>query len=72
MTGFVTLIVLFSLCAAAAYAIPAFVLPRFPDFPLQLPEIPLLFVAPIVGGLWVLVRSLPSSRPSATTGTGKN
>ena len=55
MTGFVTLIVLFSLCAAAAYAIPAFVLPRFPDFPLQLPEIPLLFVAPIVGGLWVLV-----------------
>lgn len=36
MTGFVTLIVLLSLCAAAAYAIPAFVLPRFPDFPLQL------------------------------------
>ncbi len=55
MTGFVTLIVLLSLCAAAVYAIPAFVLPRFPDFPLQIPEVPILFVAPIVGGLWVLV-----------------
>lgn len=55
MTGFVTLIVLLSLCAAAVYAIPAFVLPRFPDFPLQIPEVPLLLVAPIVGGLWVLV-----------------
>lgn len=55
MTGFVTLIVLLSLCAAVVYAIPAFVLPRFPDFPLQIPEIPLLFVAPMVGGLWVLV-----------------
>lgn len=55
MTGFVTLIVLLSLCAAAVYAIPAFILPRFPDFPLQIPEVPILFVAPIVGGLWVLV-----------------
>ena len=55
MTVFVTLIVLLSLCAAALYAIPAFVLPRFPDFPLQIPEVPLLFVAPVVGGLWVLV-----------------
>ena len=45
MTGFVTFIVLLSLCAAFLYAAPRFLLPHFPGFPLQIPEIPLLFLA---------------------------
>lgn len=55
MTGFVTLVVLLTLCAVFLFAVPYFILPRYPNFPLQIPEIPLLFLAPVVGGLWALV-----------------
>lgn len=55
MTGFVTFIVLLTLCAAALVLIPRVLLPAFPGFPLQVPEIPLLFLAPPVGVLWLLV-----------------
>ena len=55
MTGFVTLIVLLTLCAVFLVAVPWVILPRYPDFPLQIPEIPVIFLAPIVGGLWLLV-----------------
>ena len=50
MTGFVTLIVLLTLCGVVLFAAP-----HVPQFPLQLPEIPLLFLAPVVGVLWLLV-----------------
>ena len=50
MTGFVTLIVLLPLCGVVLFAAP-----HVPQFPLQLPEIPLLFLAPVVGILWLLV-----------------
>ena len=50
MTGFVTLIVLLTLCGVVLFAAP-----HVPQFPLQLPEIPLLFLAPVVGILWLLV-----------------
>lgn len=55
MTGFVTLVVLLTLCAVFLFAVPYFILPRYPNFPLQIPEIPLVFLAPVVGGLWALV-----------------
>lgn len=55
MTGFVTLIVLLTLCACFLFAVPHVILPRYPAFPLQVPEIPVIFLAPVVGGLWVLV-----------------
>ena len=55
MTGFVTFIVLLSLCAVFLYAAPRFLLPHFPDFPLQIPEIPLLFLAVPLAVFWLLV-----------------
>lgn len=55
MTGFVTFIVLLSLCAVFLYAAPRFLLPHFPAFPLQIPEIPLLFLAVPIAFLWLLV-----------------
>ena len=55
MTGFVTFIVLLTLCAAVLFLIPRVLLPAFPGFPLQVPEIPLIFLAPPVGVLWLLV-----------------
>ena len=55
MTGFVTFIVLLSLCAVFLYAAPRFLLPHFPGFPLQIPEIPLLFLAVPIAFLWLLV-----------------
>ena len=55
MTGFVTLIVLLTLCAAFLFAVPHVILPRYPGFPLQIPEIPLFLLALVVGGLWALV-----------------
>ena len=55
MTGFVTLIVLLTLCAAFLFAVPHVILPRYPGFPLQVPEIPLPLLALVVGGLWALV-----------------
>ena len=50
MTAFVTLVVLLTVAGAALY-----LLPRLPGFPLDFPEIPLLFLALGAGVLWLLV-----------------
>ena len=50
MTAFVTLVVLLTVAGAALY-----LLPRLPGFPLEFPEIPLLFLALGAGVLWLLV-----------------
>ena len=55
MTGFVTLVVLFTLVLGALYVLPRFVLPHFPGFPVDLPLFPLLVLAAPAGVLWVLV-----------------
>ena len=55
MTGFVLIVVLLTLAAAAFYVLPRYVAPRFPSFPLQLPELPLLILALGAGALWALV-----------------
>ena len=55
MTGFTLLAVLLTLVCAGLYAIPRYIEPLFPDFPLSVPMIPFLFLAAIVAGLWLLV-----------------
>lgn len=55
MTALVTLVVLLTLAAAAVYVIPQYVIPAFPNFPLAIPKLPLLFPALIAAGLWALV-----------------
>ncbi len=56
MTGLVTLVVLLTLTAAALfYVIPHHVIPVYPNFPLAIPKLPILFPALGVGLLWVLV-----------------
>ena len=55
MTGFTLIAVLLTLVSAALYAIPRYIEPLFPDFPLSVPMIPFLFLAAVVTVLWVLV-----------------
>ncbi len=55
MTGFTLIAVILTLVSAALYAIPRYIAPLIPDFPISLPMIPFLFLASIVVVLWVLV-----------------
>ena len=55
MIGFVVVILLLTLAAAAVYVIPWYVAPMVPNFPLDLPKLPLLFLAIPVAALWALV-----------------
>ena len=55
MTGFTLLAVLLTLVCAGLYAIPRYIEPLIPDFPLSVPMIPFLFLAAIVVALWGLV-----------------
>lgn len=55
MTGFLLIVVVLSLAAIALYAIPRYIEPLIPAFPLDLPMLPFLFSATIVGVLWLLV-----------------
>ena len=55
MTGFTLLAALLTLVSAALYAIPRYIEPLIPDFPLSIPMIPFLFLAAIVAFLWGLV-----------------
>ena len=56
MTGFVTLVVLFTLLLGALYVLPRFVAPHFPGFPVDLP----LFPGPATAGTG---GRPPASRP---------
>lgn len=55
MAGFVTLIVLLTLAVACFYVLPRYVIPQFPHFPINPPELPVLLLALCAGGLWFLV-----------------
>lgn len=55
MTGFTLIAILLTLVCAGLYAIPRYIEPLIPDFPLSVPMIPFLFLAAIVAVLWVLV-----------------
>lgn len=55
MTGFTLIAVLLTLASAAMYAVPRYIEPLFPDFPLSIPMLPFLFFAAIVVVLWGLV-----------------
>ena len=55
MTFFTVIAVLLSAGIASFYILPQYVLPRFPAFPLKLPELPPLILALAIGGLWLLV-----------------
>ncbi|MBQ2926271.1 MAG: AAA family ATPase [Ruminiclostridium sp.] len=55
MTGFTLMAILLTLAAVALYAIPRYIEPLIPDFPLSIPPIPFLFLASIVAVLWGLV-----------------
>lgn len=55
MGGFVTVIILLTLLLAAVYAIPRYVVPRMPTFPLDLPLLPLPLLAIAACALWLLV-----------------
>ena len=55
MTGFTLISILLTLVCAGLYAIPRYIEPLIPDFPLSVPMIPFLFLAAIVALLWVLV-----------------
>ncbi|MFR6379399.1 MAG: hypothetical protein ACLUNZ_05910 [Evtepia sp.] len=71
MTGFVTLIVLFSLYAAAAMPSRPLCCPASRTSPCSFPKSPCCSWPPSWAGCGCWCCSLPSSRPSATTGTGK-
>ena len=55
MTGFTLIAILLTLVSAGLYAIPRYIEPLVPSFPLSIPMIPFLFLAAIVAVLWVLV-----------------
>lgn len=55
MTGFVVLVALLTLAAAAVYVIPRYIAPNVANFPLDIPMLPLLLFAAAAGGLWLLV-----------------
>ena len=55
MTALIVIVALLSVAAAAFHFLPQYILPVMPDFPLKLPELPLILIAVVVGGLWLLV-----------------
>lgn len=55
MGGFVFVVVLLTLAAAAVYVLPRYDIPHVPDVLRGMPQLPLLFSAAVAGGLWLLV-----------------